>query len=436
MNRLRYVFVCVFALALLIAVSAGSSLLQWAAEAQSAPVYRNIPLWPRPFTDDSWVIGSVTGIATDAQNHVWVVHRGNETLEANERGMIPVPGGQGQPSSSVCCMAAPYVLEYDADGRLISSWGGPSVGYQWPQVTGGIAVDAKGNVWIAAAGVEPAPAGGRGRGAAATAPPESDLPTGAPAVPAAGRGARGAAATPPPADAHVLKFSRDGRYVMTIGTPGKMEGPDSQTTLNRPSAIAIDNTANEVFVADMGNRRIVVFDADKGTYKRHWFAYGEKTAAAAPGRYSPDEQPAKSFRDITCIEIARDGMVYVCDKGSNRIQVFDKSGKFIKEGFVAKNTMGGVITGTFGTINAAGSVWDVALSQDQQQRYLFVADGMNKKIRVLLRDNLSEVGTIGSGGRYPGQFLVVNSVAVDAQGNLYTGETHHGKRVQKFVLGK
>jgi DNA-binding beta-propeller fold protein YncE len=429
MNQLRHFHhFCAFVLALLLAT---------VAVAQSPPAYRNIPLWPRPFADDSWVLGSVTGVATDAQNHVWVVHRGNESLEGNERGMIPVPGGQGQPSSSVCCMAAPYVLEYDADGRLISNWGGPSVGYQWPQVTGGIAVDAKGNVWIAAAGVEPPPAGGRGRGAAAAnAPPESDLPTGAPVAPAAGRGARGAATTPPPPDAHVLKFSRDGRYLMTIGTPGKMDGADSQTTLNRPSAIAIDNTANEVFVADMGNRRVVVFDADKGTYKRHWFAYGEKTAGAAPGRYSPDEQPAKSFRDITCIEIARDGMVYVCDKSSNRIQVFDKSGKFIKEGFVAKNTLGGVLTGSFGTINAAGAVWDVALSQDPQQRYLFVADGMNKKVRILLRDNLSEVGAIGSGGRYPGQFLVVNSVAVDSQGNLYTGETHHGKRVQKFVSGK
>src|SRR5262245_59096010 len=394
-----------------------------AAQAQNAPVYRNIPLWPRPFTDDSWVLGSVTGVTTDAQNHLWVVHLGNQSLEANERGMIPVPGGTGQPTSSVCCMAAPYVLEYDANGLLVSSWGGPSANYQWPQVAGGIAVDAKGDVWITAAGPEPQPGGGRGRGAAAPA-----------AAAAAGRGA--AAAAPPPADAHVLKFSRDGRYIMTIGTPGKMEGADSQTTLNRPSAIAVDSAANEVFVADMGNRRVVVFDSEKGTYKRHWFAYGEKTAGMAPGPYNPNDPPAKSFRDITCIEISRDGMVYVCDKSSNRIQVFDKSGKFIKEGFIAKETMGGVLAGSFGIINAAGAVWDVALSQDPQQRYLFVADGMNKKVRVLLRDNLTEVGAIGSGGRYPGQFLVVNSVAVDSQGNLYTGETHHGKRVQKFVPGK
>src|SRR5262245_30939427 len=196
MKSLRYLR----QVALLAVVGAGSFLLEWAAQAQTAPVYRNIPLWPRPFADDSWVIGSITGVATDAQNHVWVVHRGNESLEANERGMIAVPGGQGQPSSSVCCMAAPFVLEYDADGRLVSSWGGPSVGYQWPQVTGGIAVDGKGNVWITAAGAEPAPAGGRGRGAAAAAPPESDLPTGATAAPAAARGAagRGAAAAAPP----------------------------------------------------------------------------------------------------------------------------------------------------------------------------------------------------------------------------------------------
>jgi len=438
MNRLGYVrHVGALLLALLVAGGLSASLFQWAVEAQSAPPYRNIPLWPQPFADDAWVLGSVTGVATDAQNHLWVVHRGDESLEANERGMIPVPGGTGQPSSSVCCMAAPYVLEYDVNGRLISGWGGRSVGYQWPQVTGGIAVDAKGNVWIAATGPEPAPAGGRGRGAAPAALPESDLPTGATTAPAAGRGAagRGGAATPPPGDAHILKFTRDGRYLMTIGTPGKMDGADSQTTLNRPSAIAVDNSANEVFVADMGNRRVVVFDADKGTYKRHWFAYGEKTAGAAPGRYDPAEPAAKSFRDITCIEIARDGMVYVCDKSSNRIQVFDKSGKFIKEAFVAKSTLGGVLTGSFGVINAAGAVWDVALSQDQQQRFLFVADGMNKKVRILLRETLAEVGTIGSGGRYPGQFLVVNSVAVDSQGNLYTGETHHGKRVQKFVPG-
>ena len=424
MKRVQYLGVS--GLALLVTVGVGVAALNRTAEAQGAPAYRNVPLWPRPFVDDSWVIGSVTGVAVDAQNNVWVAHRGNESLEGNERGLIPVPGGTGQVSSSVCCMAAPFILQYNAAGNLIGSWGGASSGYQWPQATGGITVDAKGNVWVTAAGLEtPPPSAARGRGAAPAA------------APAAGRGAPPAPPPPPVPDAHVLKFSGDGRYLMTIGTPGKKDGPDSQTTLNRPAAIAYDAAANEVFIADSGNHRIVVFDADKGTYKRHWGAYGEKAMAEGGGAYDPNAAtPSRQFRDVTCVEIARDGMVYVCDKSSNRIQVFDKSGKFVKEAVIAKNTGGGILAGSFGVLNAAGSVWDVAFSNDQPQRYLFVADGMNKKVRILQRDTLAEVGAIGSGGRYPGQFLVVNSVAVDSQGNLYTGETHHGKRVQKFTPGK
>ena len=394
----------------------------------AAPTYRVAPLWPAPFPDDSWVIGSVSGVTVDSQNRVLVVHRGNDSLEGNEKGMIPAAGrggAPGLPSSSVCCMSAPVVLEYDAAGKFLGGWGGPSSTYAWPQVTGGIAVDGKGNVWIAAAGADtPPPAAGRGRGA----PPDAGgkpLPPAPPPPP------------PPPGDAHVLKFSRNGLHMLTIGTPGKMDGPDSQTTLNRPTAIAYDSAANEVFIADSGNRRIAVFDADKGTYKRHWFAYGEKAAGAAPGPYDPNAGPAKSFRDVTCVEIARDGMVYVCDKSSNRIQVFDKTGKFVKEGFIAKNTLGGIVTGSFGApLNAAGAVWDVAFSNDPQQRFLFVADGQNKKVRVVNRDTLTEVGAFGSGGRYPGQFLAVAAVATDAQGNVYTGELHHGKRVQKFTPGK
>jgi DNA-binding beta-propeller fold protein YncE len=404
-------------LALLIAVGAGLTVSEQSAVAQSAPAYVVDPWFPRPFSEDYWVLGAVTGITVDHMNRLWVVHRGNASLEGNERGMYPNPGQA--PSSSVCCLAAPYVLEYDTNGNLVSGWGGPSSTFKWPEVPGGIAVDTSGNVWITAAGQDtPPPAAGRGG-----APPA--------AAPAGGRGGA-PAPEPPPADAHVLKFSRDGRHLLTIGTPGKMDGPASQTTLNRPSAVAVDSAANEVFVADLGNRRIVVFDATSGAYKRHWFAYGERAAGADPGPYSASGAAAKSFRDVTCIELARDGMVYVCDKSSNRIQVFDRSGKFIREGFVARETTGpGVLAGSFGVINAAGAVWDVAISPDQQQ--LFVADGVNKKIRILNRADLTEVGSFGQGGRYPGTFLVVNAVATDSGGNVYTGETHHGKRIQKFV---
>jgi DNA-binding beta-propeller fold protein YncE len=402
-------------------VLSGVIAVQYDAATQGAnggARYQADPWWPRPFTNQSWVLGSVTGVTVDAQNHIWVVHRGGDSLEANEKGMMLTP-----PSAGLCCQAAPPVLEFDQKGVLVSNWGGPNPGYAWPQSPGSVAVDGKGNVWITAAGVEPPPTTpARGRG---------DAVVGEAPAPTPGRGRGGPPPGPP--DAHILKFTRDGKFLLQIGEPGKMDGPDSKTTLNRPSAVAVDNAANEVFVADTGNRRIVVFDADTGGYKRHWFAYGEKAAGAAPPAYAPNDPPAKSFRDVTCVDIARDGQVYVCDRSSNRIQVFRKDGTFVKEAIVSKNTLGATVTGQFGVVSSRGSAWDLAFSNDAQQRYVFVANGHDKKIHILQRDTLTPVGTFGSGGRYPGQFLAVGSIAIDAQGNVYAGEQHHGKRVQKFV---
>src|SRR6185503_5446131 len=205
-----------------------------------------------------------------------------------------------------------------------------------------------------------------------------------------------------------------------IGTPGKMEGPDSQTTLNRPAAVAVDAGANEVFVADSGNHRIVVFDSETGAYKRHWGAYGEKPLAAGGGAYDASAAPARQFRDVTCVEIAKDGMVYVCDRTSNRIQVFQKDGKFVKEGIVSKETKGATVGGQFGGVSSFGSAWDIAFSNDAQQRFVFVADGHDKKVLIVQRDTLTEVGSLGDGGRQPGRFLAVGSLATDSRGNLYT----------------
>jgi len=427
-------------------VTAIATLLLASGNAQAPPTYRVVPLWPQPLPNH-WVLGSVTGVAVDAQDHVWVTHRGADSLEGNEKGMMATP-----PTSVLCCTAAPFVLEFDPTGKLLSNWGGPGQGYQWPQSPGGIAVDAKGNVWIAAAGLEPAPPGGRGRGTTAAADPDAVPPAGGRGERGRGRGAeegaqppgargaeaggagRGRGGAPAgPADAHVLKFARDGKFLLQIGTPGKMEGPDSQTTLNRPAAVAVDTAANEVYVADSGNHRIVVFDSETGAYKRHWGAYGEKPTAAGAGPYDPTAPPARQFRDLTCIEIAKDGAIYVCDRTSNRIQVFQKDGKFVKEGVVSKNTMGATVTGQFGVVSSWGSAWDIAFSSDPQQRYVFVADGHDKKVIVLQRDTLAEVSEFGTGGRLPGQFLAVDSIATDSRGNAYTGEQHHGKRVQKWV---
>ncbi len=374
------------------------------------PAYRNTPLWPQPLPNH-WVFGSITGVTVDAQDHVWVAHRGAASLEGNEKGMM-----QNPPTSSVCCVAAPFILEFDQAGKLVSSiapWN--QTPQNFPQSPGGLAVDAKGNIWLTAAGLEPAPPAAGGRGG----PGRGGAPAGA----------------PPAVDAHVLKLSKTGQVLLTIGAPGKLEGPESQTSLNRPSAVAVDSTANEVYIADTGNRRIAVFDSETGAYKRHWGAYGEKPGAA-PAAYDPAAPPARQFREVSCVEIGKDNMVYVCDRASNRIQVFQKDGKFVKEGIVSKNTKGVVVTGQFGVMSSQGAVWDIAFSNDAQQRYIFVADGHDKQVIVLDKATMAQVRTIGEGGRQPGRFLAVGSIAVDSRGNLYTGEQHHGKRVQRFVPGR
>src|SRR5439155_18903396 len=328
--------------------------------------------------------GTGAGCAVGSAGHGGVTPRGRGLPGGKQKGVMGPP-----PASVLCCTAAPFVLEFDPTGKLLSNWGGPGQGYQWPQSPGGIAVDAKGNVWIAAAGLEPAPPGGRGRGTTAAADPDAVPPAGGRGERGRGRGAeegaqppgargaeaggagRGRGGAPAgPADAHVLKFARDGKFLLQIGTPGKMEGPDSQTTLNRPAAVAVDTAANEVYVADSGNHRIVVFDSDTGAYKRHWGAYGEEPTAPGAGPFDPGARPARQFRDVTCVKIAKDGMVYVCDRTSDRIQVFQKAGKFVKEGIVSKETKGATVTGQFGVMSSWGSVWDIAFSNDAQQRYV------------------------------------------------------------------
>lgn len=346
------------------------------------------PFWPRPLPNH-WILGSVTGVAVDAQDHVWIVHRGMDSLTARtEAGLATDP-----PTAEACCAPAPPVLEFDAAGMLVSHWGGPGKGYEWPHTPTGIAIDSKGNVWIAGAGAT-IQGGGRGN------------------------------VVPRPHDAHVLKFTRKGQFLLQIGLAGKSDGSDSKTLLNRPAGVDVDAVANEVYVADgFENRRIVVFDSESGVYKRHWGAYGAKPDDTKMAEYDPASPPAKQFRTVSCVRIAKDGLVYVCDRQNDRIQVFRKDGTFEKEMVVSKTTRGD------------GSVWDIAFSKDPQQQFLYVADGQDQKVFVLRRDTLQTAGSFGGGGRWPGGFYGVGSVVVDSKGNVFTGETYEGKRVQKFVPG-
>ena len=346
-----------------------------------APRFEVDPFWPRPLPNN-WLLGSTIGVGVDAQDHVWIVHRGAATLNARTE----MSAATNPKTAEECCVPAPPVLEFDAAGNLVGHWGGPGEGYEWPQSNHGITVDHKGNVWI----------GGNGRG--------DDRSTFA--------------------DGQILKFTRNGKFLLQVGHASKSTGSNDMENFGGPAKIFVDPRANEVYVADgYGNRRVVVIDADTGKFKRYWGAYGNKPDDTNPGPYNPSAPPAKQFRTpVHCAELSNDGLVYVCDRPNDRIQVFKPDGTFVKEVFIAPKTLGD------------GSVWDIAFSKDPQQRYLYVADGKNEKVYIIERESMKILTSFGAGGRQPGQFFAVHSIATDSKGNIYTTETYEGKRLQKFVF--
>jgi len=205
--------------------------------------------------------------------------------------------------------------------------------------------------------------------------------------------------------------------------PGFAANSMDMDNFGRVAKMFIDPKANEAYVSDgYLNHRVAVMDLDTGKIKRMWGAYGEPPTDIALGPYDPAAPPAKQFRNpLHCAEMSVDGLVYACDRPNDRVQIFTKEGKFVKEVFVAKDT------------RADGSVWDIAFSKDPKQQFLYMADGANEHVRVVDRKSMTELYNFGTGGRQPGMFLGVHSIAVDSKGNLYTTETYTGKRLQKFV---
>lgn len=351
-------------------------LLQPSAVAQGAsvqvPVYEVDPLWPKPLPNN-WLLGWSIGLWVDDKDQIWMVHRGASGLHNNER------GAETTPPIALCCRTAPPVLVFDREGNLLRAWGGPGQGYDWPDSNHGIHIDHKGNVWI----------GGNGE-----------------------------------KDAHILKFTNDGKFLMQVGGKGKNAGSNDLENFGRVAKIWVDAQTNEAFIADgYLNKRVAVIDADTGKMKRYWGAYGNKPDDTNQGPYDPKAPPLQQFRNpVHCIERSVDNLVYVCDRQNNRLQVFTPDGKFVKEAIYARETL------------SAGSVWDIAFTKDPEQRFILLADGQNERIRVIDRQSLEELTSFGDGGRQPGQFYGVHSIATDSKGNIYTTETYEGKRLQKFTF--
>jgi DNA-binding beta-propeller fold protein YncE len=358
-----------------------------------APRFEVDPLWPKPLPNH-WLMGQTIGVSVDAQDHVWIIHRAG-SLEPGELHASTTP------QTAMCCAAAPPVLEFDQAGNLIAHWGGKGNGYEWPDSNHGITIDFKGNVWI----------GGNGRGTPPGRNGQAVLEEGQ------------VAGVQSFADNQVLKFTQDGKFLMQIGKPNSSKGSNDIANLRLPAKTFVDPKTNELYVADgYGNHRVIVFDADTGKYKRHWGAYGHKPDDVDLGKYDPSAPPPQQFRNpVHCAELSNDNLLYVCDRVNDRIQVFHPDGTFVKEVFIEKQTLG------------SGSAWDIAFSKDPQQKYIYMADGENDRVHIIDRQSLELLTTFGEGGRQPGEFYGVHSIATDSKGNIYTTETYRGQRVQKFV---
>ena len=354
-------------LAVFIVFLAGPAERALDAQSTTAPRFRVDPSWPLELPNN-WIFGSITGVYVDSRQNVWVTHL-PETLTEEELGLVQ------KPPFGECCQAAPTVVVFDQAGKLINSFGdGTQDVSQWPRNPHGIFVDHNDFVWVGTH-----------------------------------------------MHHRVMKFTREGKLVLTIGEMDKNAGSNDTTLLGGPAGIWVDPKTNEAYIADgYRNRRVIVFDAATGKYLRHWGAYG-KTPDDTQKPANDPKTPNTQFSTVHGIAGSRDGRIYVADRRGNRIQVFDPKGTFITEKIIAPET------------RASGSSFVIAFSPDTNQQWLYLADGTNHKIWVLRRSDLEVVGAFGHAGRHVGQMLRPHGMSVDAKGNIYVGEASTGRRIQRFI---
>lgn len=339
------------------------------ANAQS-PVFRVDPHWPKPLPNN-WILGQVGGISVDAQDNIWVFQR-PRSLTDDEKGAAL------NPPRSKCCVPAPSVLVFNQSGDVVKSWGGPgeNLGYDWPLQEHGILVDNKGFVWLS----------GNGKG-----------------------------------DNMVLKFTTDGKFVKQIGKSAPLTGSMDLSQFGQVAALEFDKQANEIYAADgYGNHRVAVLDGDTGEIKRVWGAYGKPPTDDDLPAYNP--KSPQFANPVHCVTLGKDGLVYVCDRSNNRVQVFSKEGGFVRQFVFDPNTRG------------PGSAWGLAFSPlDKKQNYFVLIDGTDNVVQTVRRRDGAVVGSFGRPGRNAGDFHWVHVGKFDSRGNFYTGEVDTGKRLQKWA---
>ena len=397
MKQERFACVAVVLGALLTGGAVGQPQSAYGAEegtkgADQIPTFRFDPDYPKTLPNH-WITGNIGAMYMDKNDHLWIIQRPASTTGLGERDALD---GQGE-----CCTPAPPVIEFDYGGNVARAWGpihvvDPQTKAQkvlentgeaypdglWPPSEHALYIDSKDNVWIS-----------------------SNMPP-----------------------SQVLKLTKSGKFLMRIGKQEATSSNDKEN-LGGPAGIYVDPKTNEIFIADgYWNRRVIVFDADTGAYKRHWGAYGKMPPdgpqqASTAQAIEPDQKKQhEQFSYVHCITASNDGLLYVCDRANSRIQVFKKDGTFVSEVYVQPTTKG------------IGTVYSIAFSPDPAQRFLYVGDGSNKKVHILRRSDLKILGSFGTGGRQGGEFLEIHAIATDSKGNVYVGETVDGNRLQRFIL--
>jgi hypothetical protein len=346
-----------------------------APRAQSTPrppEFKVDPTWPT--IPNHWVLGEVTSISVDRHDNIWVLHVPQSVPEAQRAN------------------AAPPVLEFDSKGKLLRSWGGPSNGAAWLGREHGIFVDANDFVWIG------------------------------------GRAGWPSAATPGVSDDMIMKFTMAGKLILQIGKSGASTGNRDTANVHQATDVFVDTQAREVYAADgYGNKRVIVFDSETGKFKRMWGAFGNAPPATfGPNVPSPQAQTTPDgppeFGLPHAIKVSRDGVVYVADRINNRIQLFTRDGKFLKQVRVTND-------GSAVVPVPAG----FAFSPDAKQQFLYVVDSGPMRVVIFDRQTMTQVGVVGRKGANPGEFDIVHHMAADSKGNLYTAEIVNNRRAQKFV---